>query len=163
MFGLSKPFSAFIFSQCFGLPTRFLEATSATFMISSSLLSRCFQGSGLRNQRPLPTAVEMDRLVERLVVLIIFISVKWLHLNWKGRDWGEGGPPWGGKWLWPRPCQQEGAGGLNLDVGQCIAMVMLDATMIGQAVQLVKARLEADYPDAQWKVSYFRCDLQYGF
>ena len=42
-------------------------------------------------------------------------------------------------------------------------MVMLDATMIGQAVQLVKARLEADYPDAQWKVSYFRCDLQYDF
>ena len=34
--------------------------------------------------------------------------------------------------------------------------------MTGQAVQLVKARLEADYPDAQWKVSYFRCDLQYG-
>ena len=99
MFGLSKSFSAFMFSQGLGLPTRFLEevrfptplafgidfpksggdpiyleATPATFMISSSLLSRCFQGSGLRNQRPLPTAVEMDRLVERLVVWLFSVK-----------------------------------------------------------------------------------------
>ena len=39
-------------------------------------------------------------------------------------------------------------------------MVILDETIIVQALQLVKAKLEADFPDAQWNVSYFRCDRQ---
>ena len=42
-------------------------------------------------------------------------------------------------------------------------MVILDETIIVQALQLVKAKLEADFPDAQWNVSYFRCDHQYMF
>ena len=38
-------------------------------------------------------------------------------------------------------------------------MVILDETIIVQALQLVKAKLEADFPDAQWNVSYFRSSI----